>query len=406
MSPSSRRIFYGWYIVAGVFVITMTTSGLAFYNLSILLAAFVAERGFPVTIASSATATYFVSSAIGGAFAGRLVERVDARVVIAAGACSGAVALSCVGLVHQHWQVYTFHIVFGVSNGCCGLVPLTTVLARWFSVRRALAFSIASAGLSFGGIALAPAVALLIEHLGLSGAAPWMGLALCLGTLPMTVLVLRPRPAAMGLEPDGGVVSSGAGRVTQPAVAFSEARRSHYFYAVSLAYLFLLGSQVGSIAHLYQLASMRTGIATAAFTLSLLAAASTVGRLTGGWVMLWMPIRTFALAMMVLQAAGLSLLAFARDPALILAGATLFGVSIGNSLMMHPLLLADQFGTRDYGRIYSTSQLVTVVGVAGCPPLIGVLYEASGGYTVPYLTAAALTLVGLAVLGIFGTSRD
>ena len=54
---------------------------------------------------------------------------------------------------------------------------------------------------------------------------------------------------------------------------------------------------------------------------------------------------------------------------------------MGNSLMMHPLLLAERFGTRDYGRIYSTSQLVTVMGVAGCPPLIGLLYEASGGYT-------------------------
>ena len=73
--------------------------------------------------------------------------------------------------------------------------------------------------------------------------------------------------------------------------------------------------------------------------------------------------------------------------------------------MMHPLLLAERFGTRDYGRIYSTSQLVTAVGVAGCPALIGVLYEASGGYAVPFLAVAGLTLVGLAVLGIFGAPR-
>ena len=54
---SPRRVFYGWYVVAAALVITTTTSGLAFYNLSILLAAFVAERGFPVALASSATAT-------------------------------------------------------------------------------------------------------------------------------------------------------------------------------------------------------------------------------------------------------------------------------------------------------------------------------------------------------------
>ena len=75
---------------------------------------------------------------------------------------------------------------------------------------------------------------------------------------------------------------------------------------------------------------------------------------------------------------------------------------MGNSLMMHPLLLAERFGTRDYGRIYSTSQLVTVMGVAGCPPLIGLLYEASGGYALPFLAVAGLTLAGLAVLAVFG----
>jgi MFS family permease len=405
LPPPPRRIFYGWYIVAGVFVITMTTSGLAFYNLSILLAAFVAERGFPVSLASSATATFFIASGIGGVISGRLVERIDARFVIATGATVGALALASVGSLRELWQLYAFHVVFGLCHGASGLVPLTTLVARWFSARRALAFSIASTGLSFGGIAVAPLVALLIERLGLAGAAPWMGLALCLGTLPVTLIVLRPRPAAMGLEPDGAVPADGAPIAPQPAVAFGEARRSRYFFAVSVAYLFLLGAQVGAIAHFYRLASTRTGVATAALALSVLAGSSTVGRLLGGWLMLWIPSRPFALVLMVMQAAGLAVLAVAEDPAQILAGTVLFGVTMGNSLMMHPLLLAERFGTRDYGRIYSTSQLVTVVGVAGCPPLIGLLYEASGGYAVPFLAVAGLTLVGLGVLGIFGAPR-
>jgi MFS family permease len=72
--------------------------------------------------------------------------------------------------------------------------------------------------------------------------------------------------------------------------------------------------------------------------------------------------------------------------------------------MMHPLLLAERFGTRDYGRIYSLSQMVTVVGVAGCPALVGVLYEASGGYALPFLIIAAITLIGLVVLA-WGSER-
>jgi MFS family permease len=233
-----------------------------------------------------------------------------------------------------------------------------------------------------------------------------MGLALCVGTLPVTLFVLRSRPSDMGLEPDGTVAVEGASLVPpQPAVVFHEARRSGYFYAVSVAYLFLLGAQVGAIAHFYRLASLRTGAATAALAVSLLAGSSTIGRLAGGWLMLWISSRDFALGLMAMQAAGLAVLAFAEAPISLLAGTILFGVTMGNSLMMHPLLLAERFGTRDYGRIYSTSQLITVIGLAGCPPLIGLLYDASGSYMVPFLVVAALSAVGFVVLAIFGAVR-
>jgi predicted MFS family arabinose efflux permease len=296
-------------------------------------------------------------------------------------------------------------VVFGLSHGASGLVPVTTLVARWFSARRALAFSIASTGLSFGGILVAPLVALAIERFGLSGAAPFMGLALFLGVVPVTVLVLRPSPAAMGLSPDGATPAQMAASVPQPAISYSEAWRSRYFYAVSIAYLFLLGAQVGAIAHLYRLASVRDGVATAALALAVMATSSTIGRLMGGWLLVWIPTRAFALALTVMQAAALALLAVADDRTLILSGAALFGVTMGNSLMMQPLLLAERFGTRDYGRIYSMSQLVTMIGVAGCPALIGVMYEASGDYQMPFLVIAGLTLIGFLVLAAFADKR-
>jgi MFS family permease len=357
-----------------------------------------------VALASSATATFFIAAGIGGVIAGRLIERIDARIVIATSAVVGALALASLSQLRETWQLYLFHVVFGLAHGASGLVPVTTLVARWFNARRALAFSIASTGLSFGGILVAP-VALSIERMGLSGAAPYMGLAFFLGIVPVTILVLRPNPAAMGLAPDGATAAQLAKSAPQPAVSYAEAWRSRYFYAVSIAYLFLLGAQVGAIAHFYRLASVRDGVATAALALAVMATSSTVGRLAGGWLMLWVPTRGFALALMAMQAAALALLAFAADRMAILTGAVLFGVTMGNSLMMHPLLLAERFGTRDYGRIYSMSQLVTMVGVAGCPALIGVMYEASGDYELPFLAVCGLTLVGFLILSMFADRR-
>ena len=400
-----RRIFYGWYVVAAICLITTTTSGLAFYNLSVLLAAFTAERGFPVGLASSATATFFIFGGIGGVIAGRLVDRFDPRIVIGISATLAAVTLATAGLLRETWQLYLFHAVFGLCHGGGGLVPVTTLVARWFNQRRALAFSLASTGLSLGGMFVTPFAALAVEQLGLGRAAPWMGIAMFLGIVPVTILVLRARPRSMGLEADGvSEAQAAANLASGPRTSFAEAWRSRFFVAVSISYLFLLGAQVGAIAHFYRLASTRDGVATAALALATMASCSTIGRLLGGWLLLRVPARTFALALMLVQAAALAFLALAEGRGMILAGAVMFGLTIGNSLMMQPLLLAERFGTRDYGRIYSSSQFVTMVGVAGCPALIGFLYEASAGYAVPFLVVAGLTLLGYAVLLAFSTA--
>jgi MFS family permease len=400
--PLPRPVFYGWYVVGAVLATTTAFSGFIFYNLSILLAALVAERGFPVALASSATSSFFLAAGVGGVVAGRLVDRFDARLVISAGATLGSLALATVGALYATWQLFAFYVVLGIAHGTCGLVPVTTVIARWFNVHRSLAFSIGSTGLSLGGIVVAPFLALSVERYGLDATAPWMGLFLFLGIVPLTLLLVRPSPQAMGLAPDGITRAEAAAAPSPPSTSFREALGTGYFYAVSISYLFVLGAQVACVAHCYRLASTRDGTETAALALAAMAATSTIGRLIGGALLLKVPSRAFALAMMAMQAVGLAGLAWAHGRVAILAGVTVFGLTMGNSLMMHPLLLVERFGTRDYGRIYSTSQLMSVAGLAGGASLVGLIYDATGGYAVPFAAIALASLAGFAILAACG----
>src|SRR3984893_9308757 len=187
------RLFYGWYVVAAIGLVLMTCSGLAFYNLSVLLDAFITQRGFPVALASGATASYFMASGIGGGVGAQVMERTDPRLIMIRGACVSSIALGCAGGLHRAVELYAFHIVFGFCYGCCGLVPATTIVARWFEARRPLALSVASTGLSVGGIVVTPASAFLIAHWGLSGAAPWLGLAMIVRGVPGVVPGVRAR---------------------------------------------------------------------------------------------------------------------------------------------------------------------------------------------------------------------
>ncbi|HEV2000567.1 MAG TPA: MFS transporter, partial [Xanthobacteraceae bacterium] len=103
-------------------------------------------------------------------------------------------------------------------------------------------------------------------------------------------------------------------------------------------------------------------------------------------------------------ATALIFLALATNGPLLLAAALVFGIAFGNIIMMHPLLLAEAFGTRDYGRIYAASQFVTVIGLASGPALAGFIYE-TAGYGVAYLALAAISFVGLAILALAGRHR-
>jgi predicted MFS family arabinose efflux permease len=91
------------------------------------------------------------------------------------------------------------------------------------------------------------------------------------------------------------------------------------------------------------------------------------------------------------------MLEFATTRSALLGATVLFGATIGNLLMLQPLVVADAFGVRDYPRIFSLSQLIMTLGIAAGPFLLGALHDASG-YRVAYLVAAGVSVTGSVIL--------
>lgn len=405
--PPSRGTFYGWYVVYALGLVMTTTAGLAFYNLPVLLDAFVTQHSFPVSIVSNGTAIFFVAAGVAGVIAGQLIDRFDPRYAILGGTVIASLALLSVGWITEPWQLFAFYAVFGFAYGACGLIPTTTIVARWFHRRRALALSISSTGLSLGGVVFTPISALLVFNLGLAAAAPWIALAFFLGVVPATLFIVRASPAVMGLKPDGEIHEEGSpAQPDVPHMPLAEVWRSRFFVAVAVGFLFALGAQVGGIAHIYRLVNTRVDVETAATAVALLAVTSLVGRLVVGWLLTWIGSRVMTIGLMLFQTATLVLLAFAEGRIFILGAAALFGVNAGSMLMMQPLLLAEAFGVRDYGRIYSISMVAGVFGYALGPVLVGFLYEASGGYAAAYLAIALGSLAGVVVFLFSGPTQQ
>lgn len=391
------RFFYGWVVVAAVFVMLAVSSGLGFYGLTVYLRALSVEHSFSVGAVSAATALFFLVTGVVGLPVATLIGRHDPRPTIAAGALCGALALVLLGRVSAVWQVYPIYALFGFGFAASSLVPGTTLVTRWFSRRRSMALSVASTGLSAGGVAITPIVAAAVNRYGIATAAPWLALAYVVGIVPVTALLMRSHPAAMGLQPDGepgGQARMAAAPGTTAAVAI----RSRFFWSVTIAHLLAMLCQVGGVAHLFNLVAERRATATAASAVSVLAISSLVGRLAGGWVVTRVPMRAFTAGLMVAQGVSLAALAVGHStPALLVASAA-FGVTVGNLLMLHPLLLAERFGVRDYGRIYSRSSVVATLGIAAGPFVLGLLHDVLGGYGIALSLVAGISVLAAVVL--------
>ncbi|MCP4228358.1 MAG: MFS transporter [Actinomycetia bacterium] len=261
----STRIFRGWWVLAGIFMTMTVGSGFAFYAQGVFLDALVDEQGFSVGLAGAGTGFFFVVSGIFGYYAGGLMGRFDVRKVMVAGATVAAVGILLLGQIRNVWQMFAVFLVYGGGYALAGLVPATSLVTRWFHVRRSIALSIASTGLSVGGALITPVIAQLIDDQSLVATAPRLAIAYWLGVVPITLLLLRPSPEAMGLRPDGAPAPEADGPVEElTGIPFAKAIRTHYFRFMSAAFILIMGAQVGALQHLFKLTKDATNVDTAA----------------------------------------------------------------------------------------------------------------------------------------------
>ncbi len=389
--------FPGWRVVGASFVCLAITAALGFYGLAVYLTVLSREHGWSVGSISAASTLFFFVSGVAGLVAARAMATRDVRHVVLFGAVTGAIALVLLGRISEVWHVYAVYALLSIGHTFAGLVPATTVVTRWFHVKRSQALAAASTGLSVGGMVITPFAKWLLDREGTSGAAIWLAVIWVLGIVPVTLLFLRGDPAALGWQPDGARASAGA--AAPPAgTPFADAVRTRFFLLVTAAYTLILAAQVGGIQQLVKLVEERSTASLATAATTVLAGTSVVARLVGGQLAAKLPMARLTVVMAAVQGVSLMWIAASEAAAPLVFGIVLFGATVGNLLMLHPLLIAHRFGPAEYARIFSRSQLVVFLGTAAGPYLLGALHDATGGYVVAYLVAGSLSITGALLL--------
>jgi len=401
------RVFYGWVIVAVVFV-TMAVGVNARTAFSLLFPPILDEFGWERGVTAGAFSFGFLVSAVLSPSLGRLMDRRGPRVVMEMGVTLMAAGLLLAPLAREPWHLYaTLGVLVGGGSVVLGYTGQALFLHNWFVRRRGLAMSVAFSGVGVGSIVLLPWLQTLI---GASGwrAACWAMAILVLVLLAPLNLLLRRRPEELGLHPDGdssspnAPASSQATNVVDVAWAAVEwtlgrAVRTARFWWIALGYFFGLFSWYAVQVHQTKyLIEIGFAPAVAAYALGFVGFTGIVGQIALGhlsdrvgreWV--W----TLACGGFVISYALLLVMREQPTPALLylmVASQGALGYGLASVFGAIP---AELFQGKHYGTIFGTLSLMSIIGGAMGPWVAGALHDRTGDYVLAFWLSIGATLV-------------
>jgi MFS family permease len=399
--------FYGWVLVAIAFV-TMAVGVNARTAYSVLFPAILDEFGWDRGVTAGAFSFGFLVSALVTPFVGRLMDLRGPRPVIELGVVTMGVGLLLASLIHEPWQLYlTLGALAGGGVNCLAYTGQSLYLTNWFVRRRGLALSIAFSGVGIGSITILPWQGWIIQAAGWRSACVWLGI-LVLALLGPLNLLLKRRPEDFGLAPDGmlsGSVSTDrAANVVDHAWAavdwtLGRALRTGRFWWIAAGYFCGLFSwyavQVHQTKYLVEIGFGPSEAAWALGSVSLVAIPGQIGfgHLSDriGREAVWM----IGNVGFVICYVTLVLLRDAPTEPLLFAMVLAQG-SLGYSLTsVMGAIPAEIFEGRHFGSIFGTVMVAAILGGAAGPWVTGVLYDATGSYSIAFWIAAGCSTISI-----------
>ena len=395
IDESSIR-YDGWRIAAVCFVVATFGWAFGFYGQSVYLAELHRQHGWPASLISAATTSFYLFGALLVVFVAETVRRFGPRNCLLAGTSAMAVAVVLMGQVSQPWQLYLADAVLAVGWAGTSLAMISNTLGLWFDRKRGMAISLALNGASFGGIAGVPLLVIAIGRFGFPHAMMVAAAVMVVLVMPVVLLFVGPPPSRASTGP----------AAVDDAPSSSEIRARAFrdvgFLSVSIAFALVLFAQVGFIVHLIAFLDPVIGRSRATVAIAMLTAMAVVGRVLFSTVIDQLNQRLASAFSFVSQALALAVIINFNNDVVLIAACAVFGFSVGNLITLPSLIVQREFDARSFGVLISLLTAITQVTYAFGPGAIGVLRDLSGSYTLPFYGCIVLELAAAALVMIRG----
>jgi len=387
----STRLFYGWWIVAALFVVVLNTGGTGFYVFPVFIQSLIAEFGWTVTQISSAAAVWALVYGFSGPVIGMLIARFGATRTMLGAVAAWSLAAACFASMRALWMLYAGMVVFGVAVAGATLIPAQTVITNWFNQYRGRAMSFMMLGFGAGGLVMPPLSEWLIRHVGwrqtwlLACAVAW------LVVIPLIAVFVRTRPADVGLLPDGEPAHR-SGATRRSGLPVKQALGSSSFWLIFSVYVLQLLGMSAINFHFVPFAIQEAKFTAqqAAFFLGMTIGVSMAGRLAFGWLAdRWNPAVLMAIASAFLACGPTILVLFVirvglAQVSVLWPYAVLYGFGIGGNAIMLPVLVGRCFGELHFSKLQGLIMSGFAVGIVVGIPGAGRIFDTTGSYEIAF----------------------
>lgn len=395
-----KKIFYGWWIVAGCFVVTCTAVPplIALFNKFLI----------PVTqdmgiSRSSFTFAHTISQALGIVLSPYIAKKLSTgnfRRLFTLGIIGYCLSYASFGLAQSTWHLYISAMFCGASFLAIALIPMSMLATSWFVKKRGLAVSIIFSGIGLGGFIFSPLLTYFITHYGWRMSYFIMA-AICLScSLPIGIFVLRRRPEDMGLKAygaeDDAASTSSKGKVGAVTCSVKESYATLFFKILIIGTVCNGLINMGALGQFPPALEERYGAAFQAEIIALYSLFGLVGKLALGWINdRWGLVAsctagcaTFGSAFLFMFAGG--------PPAAMYAMAVIFGFGIAIGSVSLPLVTAAIFGQEKYGEAFGVVNSAYQVGLTFGSIMVAAIFDVTGTYAPAWILLFVLTGVTLA----------
>jgi MFS family permease len=389
----TQRERQGWIIVASLFVTLVfvfgsgyNTGGLFFPH---LLKHFGWKRAQLSTLQGAALP---LSAGLSAPLIGWLLDRVEARVVMVAGAIMTGVSFLICSRVDSFGPLFGAYVLLGVGIGASTLLPCALVIANWFGARRGLAMGLTFAGTSLGGAAMTMVGNFAIVRGGWRAGYVALAIPMFVVVVPLVILVVRTRP------PQAEGVSVAQASDMLPGFELREAFRCRSFWMIAAAQFFFAAVAAGTGLHLITYLTEVGYTATfAASMMSLIYVFAAFGKLGMGLFADRVSARVALTFNFLAACVGMILIFGAARMAVLIPFVLIFGMSLGAPLVLVPMLTAECLGLKRFGSIGGIAGVFNTIGAFVGPVGAGKIYDVTGSYVPAFEVFVVMCLLGAAV---------